>query len=232
MSQPIIQLHNITATYPEKTALKNVNLTVYDDDYLGIIGPNGGGKTTLIKIILGLLKPKEGTIKFFKNGLEADHIRMGYLPQYTDIDRRFPISVEDVVLSGLKKRLFHGYTDAQREQAKETIHRMELNDLQRQPIGTLSGGQLQRVLLARAIVQQPDVLILDEPNTYIDKRFQEQMYEMLNDLKQQCAIVMVSHDIAEILHNVKHIACVNESLHYHETTDLPQEKLEEHFLKI
>ena len=232
MSQPIIQLHDITAAYPEKTALKNVNLTVYDDDYLGIIGPNGGGKTTLIKIILGLLKPKEGTIKFFKNGLEANHIRMGYLPQYTDIDRRFPISVEDVVLSGLKKRLFHGYTDAQREQAKETINRMELDDLQRQPIGTLSGGQLQRVLLARAIVQQPDVLILDEPNTYIDKRFQEQMYEMLNDLNQQCAIVMVSHDIAEILHNVKHIACVNESLHYHETTDLPQEKLEEHFLKI
>ena len=223
MSQPIIQLHDITAAYPEKTALKNVNLTVYDDDYLGIIGPNGGGKTTLIKIILGLLKPKEGTIKFFKNGLEANHICMGYLPQYTDIDRRFPISVEDVVLSGLKKKLFHGYTDAQREQAKETINRMELNDLQRQPIGTLSGGQLQRGLLARAI---------DEPNTYIDKRFQEQMYEMLNDLNQQCAIVMVSHDIAEILHNVKHIACVNESLHYHETTDLPQEKLEEHFLKI
>ena len=122
MSQPIIQLHNITAAYPEKTALKNVNLTVYDDDYLGIIGPNGGGKTTLIKIILGLLKPKEGTIKFFKNGQEADHIRMGYLPQYTDIDRRFPVSVEDVVLSGLQKRLFHGYTDAQCEQAKETIH--------------------------------------------------------------------------------------------------------------
>lgn len=232
MSQPIIQLHNITAVYPEKTVLKNINLTVYDDDYLGIIGPNGGGKTTLIKIILGLLKPKEGTVQFFKSGQKVDHIRMGYLPQYTAIDRRFPISVEDVVLSGLKKKLFVGYTDAQREQAKQTISRMELNGLKQLPIGTLSGGQLQRVLLARAIVQQPDVLILDEPNTYIDKRFQEQMYEMLNDINQQCAIVMVSHDIAETLHNVKHIACVNESLHYHETTDLPKEKLEEHFLKM
>lgn len=232
MSQPIIQLHNITAAYPEKTVLKNVNLTVYDDDYLGIIGPNGGGKTTLVKIILGLLKPKEGTVQFFKSGQKVDHIRMGYLPQYTAIDRRFPISVEDVVLSGLKKKLFVGYTDAQCEQAKQTISRMELNDLKQLPIGTLSGGQLQRVLLARAIVQQPDVLILDEPNTYIDKRFQEQMYEMLNDINQQCAIVMVSHDIAEILHNVKHIACVNESLHYHETTDLPKEKLEKHFLKM
>ena len=109
---------------------------------------------------------------------------------------------------------------------------MELADLQHEAIGTLSGGQLQRVLLARAIVQKPDVLILDEPNTYIDKRFQEQMYEMLNDLNKQCAIVMVSHDIAEILNNVKHIACVNESLHYHDSTDLPKEKLEEHFQHI
>ena len=118
------------------------------------------------------------------------------------------------------------------EQVRQTIEQMELADLQCEAIGTLSGGQLQRVLLARAIVQKPDVLILDEPNTYIDKRFQEQMYEMLNDLNKQCAIVMVSHDIAEILNNVKHIACVNESLHYHDSTELPKEKLEEHFLHI
>ena len=232
MSQPIIKLQHITAAYPEKTALKNVNLTVYDDDYLGIIGPNGGGKTTLIKIMLGLMKPKEGQISFYKNGQKTDHICMGYLPQYTNIDKNFPINVEDVVISGLKKRLFGKYTTQQLQQVKQTIEQMELNALRHQPIGTLSGGQLQRVLLARAIVQQPDVLILDEPNTYIDKRFQEQMYEMLADINHRCAIVMVSHDIAEILNNVKHIACVNEGLHYHETTDLPQEKLEEHFLKI
>lgn len=232
MSLPIIQIKHITATYPEKMALKNVSLTVYDDDYLGIIGPNGGGKTTLLKIILGLLKPVEGSIRFFKNGRPADHIRMGYLPQYTDIDRHFPISVHDVVLSGLKKKHFSRYNKSQNEQVRQTIEQMELADLQHEAIGTLSGGQLQRVLLARAIVQKPDVLILDEPNTYIDKRFQEQMYEMLNDLNKQCAIVMVSHDIAEILNNVKHIACVNESLHYHNSTELPKEKLEEHFLHI
>ena len=232
MSLPIIQIKHVTATYPEKTALKNVSLTVYDDDYLGIIGPNGGGKTTLLKIILGLLKPAEGSIQFFKNGRPANHIRMGYLPQYTDIDKHFPISVHDVVLSGLKKKRFSRYNKSQNEQVRQTIEQMELADLQYEAIGTLSGGQLQRVLLARAIVQKPDVLILDEPNTYIDKRFQEQMYEMLNDLNKQCAIVMVSHDIAEILNNVKHIACVNESLHYHDSTDLPKEKLEEHFLHI
>ena len=127
MSQPIIKLQHITAAYPEKTALKNVNLTVYDDDYLGIIGPNGGGKTTLIKIMLGLMKPKEGQISFYKNGQKTDHICMGYLPQYTNIDKNFPINVEDVVISGLKKKLFGKYTTQQLQQAKQTIEQMELN---------------------------------------------------------------------------------------------------------
>ena len=140
MSLPIIQIKHVTATYPEKTALKNVSLTVYDDDYLGIIGPNGGGKTTLLKIILGLLKPAEGSIQFFKNGRPANHIRMGYLPQYTDIDRHFPISVHDVVLSGLKKKRFSRYNKSQNEQVRQTIEQMELADLQHEAIGTLSGN--------------------------------------------------------------------------------------------
>ena len=109
---------------------------------------------------------------------------------------------------------------------------MQLTDLAERPINALSGGQLQRVLLARAIVSNPDILILDEPNTYIDKRFQAQMYEMLSQINQRCAIIIVSHDIAEIIENVKHIACVNHHLHYHANADLQQEKLEEHFLKM
>ena len=109
---------------------------------------------------------------------------------------------------------------------------MELEELKDNHIGSLSGGQLQRVLLARAIVSKPEVLILDEPNTYIDKRFQEQMYEMLNEINKYCAIIIVSHDIAEIMNNVKHIACVNRSLHYHADKNMPLEKLEEHFLRI
>ena len=150
----------------------------------------------------------------------------------TNIDKHFPIVVNDVVLSGIKQPLFKSYTAQQRQQALQTLQQMELADLQQRPIGQLSGGQMQRVLLARAIVEKPDVLILDEPNTYIDKRFQEQMYQMLADLNRQCAIVMVSHDIAETVHYAKHIACVNETLHYHPTTDIPQDKLEEHFLHI
>ena len=159
---------------------------------------------------------------------------MGYLPQYNALDRQFPISVYEVVLSGLSKSkgLFSRYTRAQHERVGETLRQLQLEDLQQRPIGALSGGQLQRVLLARAIVSRPDVVILDEPNTYIDRRFQKQMYEMLELINRDCAIVIVSHDIAEVLNNVKHIACVNHHVHYHSTADMPREKLEEHFLNV
>ena len=229
MSKPIIQIEHVSAEYNGKQVLKDINLTVYQDDYLGIIGPNGGGKTTLMRLILGLKKPNEGSIHFCSEGKE---ISMGYLPQYNDLDKQFPISVYEVVLSGLSKSLFARYTKLHHQQVAETLERMQISDLKDRHIGALSGGQLQRVLLARAIVSKPDVVILDEPNTYIDRRFQKQMYEMLEQINKECAIIIVSHDIAEVLNNVKHVACVNHNLHYHDTTDMPKEKLEEHFLKV
>ena len=234
MNNPIIKIEQLAAGYEDKQVLNDVNLTVYDDDYLGIIGPNGGGKTTLMRLILGLMKPTEGHVRYFKNGEEVKEITMGYLPQYNDLDKQFPISVYEVVLSGLskQKKLFSRYSKAQHQQALETIEKMQLTDLKDRHIGALSGGQLQRVLLARAIVSKPDVVILDEPNTYIDRRFQKQMYEMLEQINKECAIIIVSHDIAEVLNNVKHIACVNHHLHYHDTADMPREKLEEHFLNV
>ena len=230
----LIEIEHLSAGYDQKQVLQDVNLTVYKDDYLGIIGPNGGGKTTLMRLILGLKKPNDGSIKFYKDGEETKEITMGYLPQYNDLDKEFPISVYEVVLSGLSKTkgLFSRYTKAQHQQVLDTLERMQLIDLKDRHIGALSGGQLQRVLLARAIVSKPDVVILDEPNTYIDRRFQKQMYEMLEQINQECAIIIVSHDIAEVLNNVKHIACVNQHLHYHDTADMPREKLEEHFLNV
>ena len=231
---PIIKIEHLCAGYDQKEVLNDINLTIYSDDYLGIIGPNGGGKTTLMRLILGLKKPTEGSIRFYKDNKEVKEITMGYLPQYNDLDRQFPISVYEVVLSGLSKTksLFARYTKAQHQQVLDTLERMQLTDLKDRHIGALSGGQLQRVLLARAIVSKPDVVILDEPNTYIDRRFQKQMYEMLEQINKECAIVIVSHDIAEVLNNVKHIACVNHHLHYHATADMPREKLEEHFLNV
>lgn len=231
---PIIEIKHLAASYEDKQVLHEVNLTVYQDDYLGIIGPNGGGKTTLMRLILGLMKPTKGNIRYFKDGKEVKEISMGYLPQYNALDRQFPISVYEVVLSGLSKTkgLFARYTKAQHQQVLDTLERMQLTDLKDCHIGALSGGQLQRVLLARAIVSMPDVIILDEPNTYIDRRFQKQMYEMLEQINKECAIIIVSHDIAEVLDNVKHIACVNNHLHYHTTANIPKEKLEEHFLNV
>ena len=250
-SSKLIEIEHLSAGYDDKQVLNDINLTVYQDDYLGIIGPNGGGKTTLMRLILRLMKPTEGKIRYFKkmkdkngnpildeNGEakveEVKEISMGYLPQYNSLDKQFPISVYEVVLSGLSKTksLFSRYTQAQHQQVLNTLERMQLMEFKDRHIAALSGGQLQRVLLARAIVSKPDVVILDEPNTYIDRRFQKQMYEMLEQINKECAIIIVSHDVAEVLNNVKHIACVNHHLHYHNTADMPREKLEEHFLNV
>lgn len=229
--QPIIQLHHISAAYENKQVLEDINLTVYDKDFLGVIGPNGGGKTTLMKIILGLLSPTRGDIHFFQNGIETSAISMGYLPQYNSIDKKFPISVYDVVLSGLnqQKSLFRRFSPQQHEQVQHTITRMGLDGLEKRAIGQLSGGQLQRALLGRALVSNPQVVILDEPNTYIDKRFEAQLYTLLEEINKDCAIILVSHDIGTVLQNVKTIACVNGTLDYHPDTELPSEWLEEHF---
>lgn len=229
--QPIITLEHVFAGYEEKVALQNVSLEVFDHDFLGVIGPNGGGKTTLMRVILGMLKPFSGKVSYFREGRQVPEITIGYLPQYNDIDRQFPISVEEVVLSGLsrEKKLFASFKDTHKQQVEQTLEKLGMEDFAQRPIGSLSGGQLQRVLLARAIVSRPEVVVLDEPNTYIDKRFQEQMYQMLDVINRDCAIIIVSHDVGTILQNVKAVACVNRTLHYHDTPEISTYELSEHF---
>lgn len=231
MPNPIIQISDLYAAYEEKTVLSHVNLTVYERDFLGIIGPNGGGKTTLIKSILGLHQPQKGKIHFYKNGKEVPEINMGYLPQYNNIDKKFPISVYEVILSGLSKQksIFQRYSNEQHELVRQMIIQMGLEGMDKRAIGELSGGQLQRALLGRALVSNPEVIILDEPNTYIDKRFEAKLYSLLEEINKERAIILVSHDIGTILKNVKTIACVNETVHYHPHTEVPTEWLEEHF---
>ena len=248
MGTPLIEIKNLSAGYDSRTVLRNVNLTVYDRDFLGIIGPNGGGKTTLIKCILGLLKPTGGEILYSDKRLAVSDkqestaqylslttnrlsLKMGYLPQYSTIDRKFPISVEEVILSGLsiQKSLTSRFTPEQREKGKQIIARMGLEGLESRSIGQLSGGQLQRALLGRAIISDPAVLILDEPSTYIDKRFEARLYELLAEINKECAIILVSHDIGTVLQQVKSIACVNETLDYHPDTGVTTEWLERNF---
>ncbi|MCD8318443.1 MAG: metal ABC transporter ATP-binding protein [Paraprevotella sp.] len=229
MNEPIIQLSHIQVEYNGKQVLRDINLTVYSRDFLGIIGPNGGGKTTLIKTILGLKKSMSGTISFYHNGMSVPSIRMGYLPQYSHIDKDFPISVYEVILSGLKKSFWKRYSKAQHHAVQEMLERMGLTSLSHRPIGTLSGGQLQRVLLGRAVISEPDVVILDEPNTYIDKQFEAQLYQQLEEFNRKSAIILVSHDLESVLQNVRSIACVNGTLDYHPDTELPEGWIEDNF---
>lgn len=226
MEQPLIELQKLSAAYDGHTVLREIDLSIYQHDFLGIIGPNGGGKTTLIKCILGLMKPSGGKIL-----LSQEPLTMGYLPQYSTIDRKFPVSVEEVVLSGLssKKALTSKFTAEQHEKAHQVVLRMGLEGLEHRAIGQLSGGQLQRALLGRAIVSDPPVLILDEPSTYIDKQFEARLYELLATINDDCAIVLVSHDIGTVLQQVKSIACVNETLDYHPDTGVSNEWLEKNF---
>ena len=248
MNTPLIEIKNLSAGYDSRTVLRNVNLTVYDRDFLGIIGPNGGGKTTLIKCILGLLKPTAGEILYSDKRFVASDkqrgtaqrpalttnrsvLKMGYLPQYNSIDRKFPITVEEVILSGLssQKSLISRFTATHREKARQVIARMGLEGLEKRAIGALSGGQLQRALLGRAIISDPALVVLDEPSTYIDKRFEARLYELLAEINHDCAIVLVSHDIGTVLQQVKSIACVNETLDYHPDTGVSEEWLERNF---
>lgn len=227
--EKLIEIKNVTAVYDTKPVLHDVSLDVWSSDFLGIIGPNGGGKTTLLKIILGLMKPMSGRVSFFENGKRVQALKIGYLPQMTRIDPRFPIAVREVVLSGLSKEKprFRNFDAAQKARADQLIVEMGLESFVSRAIGELSGGQLQRVLLARAIVSRPQLLILDEPNTYVDKKFESQLYELLNKINRDTAIILVSHDIGTLLPMVKNVACVSETLHYHSGADVSDAWLSE-----
>jgi len=220
----LLQLIKVSAGYDREVVLRDVDFAVHDHDFIGVIGPNGGGKTTLIKIILGLLKPLQGSIERFG---EVDGSFTGYLPQQSLIDRKFPITVTDIVLSGLmsEKSGFRRYTHADKLKALVLLDRMGIGDLASRTSMELSGGQLQRVFISRALISSPRLLILDEPNTYVDNRFESDLYELLGELNKTMAIMIVSHDVGTISYFVKTIACVNNYLHYHQSNIITEEEL-------
>ena len=219
--EKIIEIKDISVSYGMKPVLRNVSLDVWKDDFLGIIGPNGGGKTTLVKTILKLVKPYTGEIVFYEGHERVSSLKIGYLPQIILIDRNFPISVYEVVASGLagEKAMFHGFSAGQKARISEVIAWVELESLVNRAIGELSGGQLQRALLARAIVSHPQLLLLDEPNTYLDKHFESRFYELLCEINRHTAILIVSHDVRILLPKVKNVAYINETLHYQKGTN-------------
>lgn len=212
--QPIITLSHVTAGYDGRPQLIDVSLSIHRGDYVGVVGRNGGGKTTLVRTMLGLIRPMEGEVSYYDaDGQPVRRLRTGYLPQYSSIDRDFPLSVREVILTGFDgdKKLWSRYSESQREAAARIMERMRLNDLASRPIKALSGGELQRVLLARAVVASPDVLMLDEPNTYIDAPSQQLMHELLaQENAAGCAVVMVSHDAEQVHAMARTILTVDE----------------------
>ncbi len=221
----LIEIKKINAGYDGKPVLKDISLNVYSHDFLGIIGPNGGGKTTLLKVILGLLKPESGEVIYNQPEIKT---KIGYMSQINYIDKKFPVIVREVIESGIIFEKKIPKTEM-KERIDETIVRMGLSDIREKAIGEISGGQLQRTLLARAIINKPLLLILDEPNSYVDKKFETRFYELLQEINKETAIVLVSHDIGTVVSTVKNIACVNETLHYHAGTNVDYKWLEKHF---
>lgn len=228
--QDILELKDITAGYDHQPVLEHVNFTIREGDFIGIIGPNGGGKTTLLKVILGLLKPFSGVVIYHTSKQNL----FGYLPQNNRFDQRFPINVTEVVLSGLMsgKGLYKSYTRADRKKAWELLDKYGMGNYKKSPIGDLSGGQMQRVFLCRAIISSPRILILDEPTTYVDSNFEKEFYPILEELNKSLSIVMVSHDLGTICSYVKTIACVNRELHYHNSNLISPEQLQSYHCPI
>ena len=221
----LFEMRSLSASYGTNTVLRDVNFKVCENDFIGVIGPNGGGKTTLLKIILGLLKPVHGDIVFNNDLLRSNSI--GYLPQISTGDINYQVTVKDIVLSGLmiRKGIISRMTASDRQKALIVIDELGLSELDGATINELSGGQIQRVFLGRAIIGEPRLLLLDEPGNFVDTTFENDFYEKLRELNKRMAILMVSHDVGTISAHIKSFACVNRSLHYHPSHDITYEDL-------
>lgn len=224
----IVRLEDVWLQFDGVPVLEGIDLSIYQYDFLGIIGPNGGGKTTLFKVILGLLEPNRGKVTVFGHAPERGRKFVGYVPQFSLFDREFPISVWDVVLMGRMSHMkrFRRYSEEDMKRADEALEIVEMLDSRDCQIGKLSGGQQQRVFIARALATEPKLLLLDEPMASVDSPMQTELYDLFEHLRQRMAIVLVSHDISAISIYVDKIACLNRKLFYHGTKELPAEALE------
>ncbi len=222
----IVELRNVSAGYGTIPAVQDINLSIEKGSFTGIIGPNGGGKSTLLKIILGLVEPWTGQVRILGQRPERNRHLVGYVPQAATTNRRFPISVRQVVLLGRlagRAPAFHRYQSLDHDIVDQCLARLEIMDLAERQIGQLSGGQWQRVLIARALAVKPVLLLLDEATSGLDAGVSTQVYELLRELNQEMTIIMVTHDTMAISSYVNNIACINHILHYHGESALSPE---------
>jgi zinc transport system ATP-binding protein len=221
----LFEMFSISASYGSDVVLQDVNFKVNENDFIGVIGPNGGGKTTLLRVILGLVKPVKGRMVFNNGLLNGNSI--GYLPQMSTGDINYPVTVTDVILSGLmiRKGIISRMSADDKKKADMVIGQLGLEGLSKSTLNELSGGQMQRVFLGRAIIGDPKLLLLDEPGNFVDMAFENDFYEKLRELNKRMAILMVSHDVGTISSHIKSFACVNKNLHYHPSSELTNEDL-------
>jgi len=227
-AKELVRLENVWVYYDGIPALEAINLSIESNNFLGIIGPNGGGKTTLLKVIIGLIKPNRGKITVLGMPPEQGRKYIGYISQFNLFDHDFPISVLEVVLMGRynKSGLFQRYSEEDRKTALAALKTVEMLGYKDRQIGKLSGGEQQRVFIARALVTNPQLLLLDEPTAGIDPNMQAEFYKLLHKLKEEMAIVLVSHDISAVSIYVNEIACLNHQLFYHGSKEVSAEELE------
>jgi len=227
--EPVVDLRGVTFSYAPQTVaqpvLQDVDLHVEPRDFLGIVGPNGGGKTTLLKIILGLLTPQHGTVSVFGQAPHRVRTRIGYVPQHAQVDPSIPADVLDIVLMGRLARSHWGpkFGKAHVGAAHEALRRTSTEDLVRRPIGSLSGGQRQRVLIARALASDADLLLLDEPTAGVDAHMERGLIDLLKQLNESLPIVLVSHDISFVSTHLKRVACLSRTATVHAAHEISDE---------
>jgi zinc transport system ATP-binding protein len=224
---PIIEVKNLWFYFDQHPVLADVSLSIHAKEFLVVIGPNGGGKTTLLKLFLGLYRPSRGTVSIFGKEPRKVLDRVGYVPQQTDVNNLFPISVRDVVLTGIRKKRLFQWKESPEEitKAESVLTHMGVWDLRESRIGNISGGQRRRVLIARALIGDPEILMLDEPTASVDAEGQQQFYEMLHELNKKMTIILVTHDISVISRKVNTVACMNQKCFYHDSGEITEEMI-------
>lgn len=230
MVETAIEMKDVSVKLGDKTVLKDVSVSLNEGTFLGIIGPNGGGKTTLLKVLLGLITPEKGQVRIYGKSPSKTSDEVGYVPQYSNFDSQFPISVWDVVLMGRVGELGWKpfYSKEDKKIAEDSLKMVNMLEYKDRQISELSGGQQQRVLIARALTTEPDILLLDEPTASIDEKIQTNIYELLEKLnkKRNMTIILVSHDIGVISSYVNKVACLNKYFIYHDSDELTPEMIE------
>lgn len=224
-----IEIKNLDAGYDGNVIIENINLELRENDFLALIGPNGGGKSTLFKAILGLIKPMKGTVKIFGEEPTGFARDIGYVPQYEELDAQYPISAREVVMMGMRsnKGLRPFYTEEEKEAAEKAMEYTEVIDFAHKRISQLSGGQRRRVYLARALASRPAVLMLDEPTASLDPSMQDCTYDILRRLNSEgVAIMLITHDISSVIRDVKRVACLNRKIIVNDEPEITQEMVE------